>query len=231
MVDPNHPIYPSPHLALIFEILLYVRKGNIYLVLLVCQVVYIYVIWQKLWELMGGQRWLEYIFPISPMRKVILGEIKLFAQSLHGLIQIQSGCAKPLRALYTLLFTSIPGSVPNLHAELDWEEGRICCDGENILKPCAWHSTKDHFSVTWIIYKLIIDLLLFGQIPFYLNLSFQMDRKRTSSRSSLSASPVITLHPLLDQPWPIFFSLHILWGFGLHWSGLWLLQKANSAHK
>ena len=44
MVNPNHPIYPSPHLALIFEILLNVRKGNIYLVLLVCQVVYIYVI-------------------------------------------------------------------------------------------------------------------------------------------------------------------------------------------
>ena len=68
---------------------------------------------------MGGWRWLEYIFPISPMRKVILGEIKLFAQSLHGLIQIQSRCAKPLSALYTLLFTSIPCSAPKLHAELD----------------------------------------------------------------------------------------------------------------
>ena len=42
------------------------------------------------------------------MRKVILGVIKPFAQSLHGLIQIQTRSAKPLRALYTLLCTPIP---------------------------------------------------------------------------------------------------------------------------
>lgn len=140
MANPNHPIYPSPHLSLIFEILLNVRKrNNISLVLLVCQVVYTYVIWQKLWELMGGRRWSEYIFPISPMRKVILGEIKLFAPSVHGLIQIQSRCAKPLNALYTLLFTSIPCSVPNLGDRLSGREDLLWWRGHPKAMCMAFH--------------------------------------------------------------------------------------------
>lgn len=161
------------------------------------------------------------------MRKVILGEIAVcskFTWTNPDPVQV---CQTLECSLYATLHLHPMFCLLNFMLNSIGEERRICCDGENILKPRACIPRNIIFlSITWIIYKLITDLLLFGQIPLHLNLSFQMSKKNFKYGRLWSASPVITRHPLLDQPWPIFFlsshPLRILTPL----SGLWLLAKS-----